>query len=197
MFLTMKTLVALLVVTLMSAVSAAAQTTPLFDGKSLSGWKVDGAAYWSVKDGVLIGQSDEQKRASTLWTEKTYTDFVYQTEFRFEGVTDSGVFLRHLDDQIQIGTSGSLKRDMTGSPYIGSKRKYPVEAQGVAALLKEGAWNTLRITAKGGLYTIELNGRQVLEYLSDTAIPSGPIGLQVHANLLMRIEYRNMTVTPL
>ena len=86
---------------------------------------------------------------------------------------------------------------MTGSPYIGSKRKYPVEAQGVAALLKEGAWNTLRITAKGGLYTIELNGRQVLEYLSDTAIPSGPIGLQVHANLLMRIEYRNMTVTPL
>lgn len=193
----MKTLLKTLVLVSLSTLLAHAKPEPLFDGKSLDGWRVDGAAYWTVKDGVLVGKSDEAKKGSILWTQKEYGDFVYETEFRFNGVTDSGVFLRHLDDQIQIGISGSLKRDRTGSPYIGTKRKYPVEAEGVAALLKEGVWNTFKITAKGSLYTVELNGKKVLEYTSDTAIAKGPIGLQVHANLLMTIEYRNMTVTPL
>lgn len=193
----MKTLLKTLVLVSLSTLLAHAKPEPLFDGKSLDGWRVDGAAYWTVKDGVLVGKSDEAKKGSILWTQKEFGDFVYETEFRFNGVTDSGVFLRHLDDQIQIGISGSLKRDMTGSPYIGTKRKYPVEAEGVAALLKEGVWNKFKITAKGSLYTVELNGKKVLEYTSDTAIAKGPIGLQVHANLLMTIEYRNMTVTPL
>lgn len=137
----MKTLLKTLVLVSLSTLLAHAKPEPLFDGKSLDGWRVDGAAYWTVKDGVLVGKSDEAKKGSILWTQKEYGDFVYETEFRFNGVTDSGVFLRHLDDQIQIGISGSLKRDMTGSPYIGTKRKYPVEAEGVAALLKEGVWN--------------------------------------------------------
>lgn len=169
----------------------------IFDGKTLDGWRIQDAAYWTVKDGILVGESDAKKRNSILWTEKEYTDFVFQADFRYNGIIDSGIFLRHEVDQIQIGISGSLKRDMTASPYISSKRKYPVEAEGVAELLKEGEWNTMKITAEGAVYTIELNGKKVLEYTSKTAIEKGPVGFQVHSGMLMKIEFRNITLASL
>lgn len=186
-----------LLLSFFAAASLQAAPQSLFDGKSLDGWRVQDSAYWTAKDGILIGESDEtpaKKKGSILWTTKDYKDFTFETEFRFSGKIDSGVFLRNFADQIQIGISGSLKRDMTGSPYIAPKGKYPVEAEGVAALLKEGDWNKLKITAKGPVYTVELNGKKVVEYTSDTAIEKGPIGFQVHPNVLMKIEYRDIKI---
>jgi hypothetical protein len=106
---------------------------------------------------------------------------------------DSGVFVREESEQIQIGISGSLKRDMTGAPYISGKG-YPVEGVGVAALLKPDDWNTMRIQAVGNVYTVTLNGKQILEYPSLTAAEKGPLGLQVHPNRDMKIEFRNILI---
>lgn len=184
-----RTLATLLAATLVSH----ADPAPLFDGKSLEGWKAKGADVWTAADGILIGTSNEKKQGSILWTEKEYTDFTVTCEFRFEGRIDSGVFLRHEKDQIQIGISGSLKRDMTASPYIPGKG-YPVEAKGVAELLKEGEWNTMKITAKGPAYSVELNGKEVMTYTSETAKEKGPIGLQMHPGVAMKIEFRNITL---
>lgn len=185
-----KSLACLLAATLISHAAPEA----IFDGKSLDGWKVKGPAPWTAKDGILTGTNDEKKKGSILWTEKEYTDFTFECAFRFEGSIDSGVFIRQENDQIQIGDSGSLKRDMTASPYIGSKRSYPVEAKGVAELLKEGEWNTMKIIAKGGKYSVELNGKHVMDYTSDTAKDKGPIGLQVHPNKEMTVEFKDITV---
>jgi hypothetical protein len=171
-----------------------AAAEPIFNGKDLTGWKVVGFPAWSVKDEILIGHNGPDKKASILWTEKAYSDFVFQTQFRYNGRIDSGVFLRQENDQIQIGISGSLKRDMTGSPYIASTRGYPVEAAGVAELLKEGEWNQMKITAVGKLYTVELNGKKVLEYSSETSLEKGPVGLQIHAGLDMKIEFREISL---
>lgn len=165
----------------------------IFDGKSLDGWKVKGAEVWTAKDGILTGTSNEKKQGSTLWTEKEYGDFVFECEFKFEGKVDSGIFLRHEKDQIQIGISGSLKRDMTASPYIPGKG-YPVEAKGVAEQLKEGEWNTMKITVKGNVYSVDLNGKHVMDYTSDTAIEKGSIGIQMHAGVKMVIDFRNITL---
>jgi len=183
-----KTLAALLAATLVCHAAPEA----IFDGKSLDGWMVKGPAPWTVEDGILVGKNDEQKKGSILWTEKEYTDFTFECEFRFTGRVDTGVFLRHENDQIQIGVSGSLKRDMTASPYIGSMGKYPVEAKGVAGLLKEGEWNKMKITVKGNVYSVDLNGKHVMDYTSDTAKDQGPIGVQVHPGLEMKIEFRNI-----
>jgi hypothetical protein len=181
------------------ATSLFSQAAPeaIFDGKTLTGWKAVGAAPWTVEDGVLVGQHDAKKKGSILWTEKEYTDFVMTFEFKFEGKIDSGVFLRHENDQIQIGISGSLKRDMTASPYIASTRGYPVEAKGVAELLKEGEWNKMKITAKGSVYTVELNGKEVMTYTSETAKDKGPLGLQVHPGKEMKISFRSITLEEL
>ena len=64
------------------------------------------------------------------WTEKEYKNFEMELGFRFiDGTIDSCIHLRN-SDQIQIGISGSLKRDMTCSPYIPGKG-YPVEAKNI------------------------------------------------------------------
>jgi len=185
-----KTLACLLAATIASHAAPEA----IFDGKSLAGWKTAGADVWTAADGVLTGTSNEKKQGSILWTEKEHTDFVFSCEFRFEGKIDSGVFLRHENDQIQIGTSGSLKRDMTASPYVASKKGYPVEAKGVAELLKEGEWNTMKITAKGAVYTVELNGKEVMTYTSESAKEKGPIGLQMHPGVAMKVDFRAITL---
>ncbi len=90
-----------------------------------------------------------------------------------------------------------MKRDMTGSPYIGSKGNYPVEAEGVAELLKKDDWNTMRVEARGDVYTVWLSGQQVLRYQSDSAIAKGPVGLQLHPNRDMQIDFRNIRLARL
>ena len=121
-----------------------------------------------------------------------------ELDFRMgsEGVVDSGVFLRNEREQVQIGISGSKKRDMTASPYISGKG-YPVEAEGVAELLKPHDWNTLRIRARGQTYTTWLNGKEVMNYTSETAVERGPIGLQLHPGRHMRIDFRAIRLTEL
>ena len=185
-----------LTIAILFAASAFAQAAPqpIFDGKTLAGWKIDGAQAWTVEEGMILGQNDPKKKGSILWTEKEYTNFVFQCAFKYEGKIDSGVFLRHENDQIQIGISGSLKRDMTASPYIASKKGYPIEAKGVAELLKEGEWNTMKITAVGAVYTVELNGKEVMTYTSETAKDKGPVGLQVHPGKEMKILFRDITL---
>ncbi|MGI9545499.1 MAG: 3-keto-disaccharide hydrolase [Cyclobacteriaceae bacterium] len=166
---------------------------PIFNGKDLQGWAVpENNVWWIVEDGILYAKSDPEQKGSILWTENQYQDFVFQVDFRFgEGTVDSGVFLRTESEQLQIGESGSLKRDMTASPYISGKG-YPVEAEGVKELLKMNDWNNIKVKVEGDTYTSWLNGKQVMTYNSETAVDKGAIGLQVHPNRDMSIDFRNL-----
>ena len=165
----------------------------IFNGKNLNGWKApEGNIWWTAKDGILTAKSGPEKKGSILWTEGSYKNFIIQMDFKFgEGTIDSGIFLRTEKQQIQIGESGSLKRDMTCSPYIPGKG-YPVEAKNIKQLLKMDDWNTIKVKADGSVYTMWLNGEEVLTYDSDTAIEEGPVGLQLHPNRDMHIDFRNI-----
>lgn len=197
-----------------SVLGGTATAGELFNGKDLSGWKVPAKnLWWKVEDGAIVVENDPKKKGSILWTEKSFKDFEVAMEFKCGDDVDSGVFLRNEAQQIQIGVSGSLKRDMTGSPYIPG-HGYPVEAEeaegtkGVKGLLKFDEWNTLKIRAKGPKYTVWLNGTQVLDFDSanfetkkgkkpPTVPEEGPIGLQLHANKVMKIAFREITVKEL
>ena len=127
---------------------------------------------------------------------KKFRDFEMEFDFRFgEGTVDSGVHLR-TQDQIQIGISGSLKRDMTCSPYIPGKG-YPVEAKSVAKLLKAKDWNHMKIRAIGPKYTVWLQGKEVMNYESSSAKPEGPVGIQLHGNRNMGIDYKGIVLKEL
>ena len=176
------------------------QPAPIFNGKDLVGWAVpkgnEAAGWYKAVDGVLKIQNGPKKKGSILWTKKKYRDFIMQFEFRFgEGVVDSGVHVRNAD-QIQIGISGSLKRDMTCSPYIPGKG-YPVEAKNIKKLLKPKGWNKMMIQAIGKEYKVWLQGELVMTYSSASAIAEGPIGIQLHGNRVMSIDYRKLTVAVL
>jgi Domain of Unknown Function (DUF1080) len=170
----------------------------IFNGKSLKGWKApENNIWWTASKGILFVKSSPEKKGSNLWTEKSYENFLFQCDFMMgDGTVDSGVFLRSENDQIQIGISGSLKRDLTGSPYI-PKLRYPVEAKGVQEILKPKDWNTMKIKMVDKTYTVWLNGIEVMTYASEAIPASGPIGLQLHPGNDMSISYRNIVVAKL
>lgn len=169
----------------------------IFNGENLNGWKVpqgnEKAGWYHAINNVLEIRSGPKKKGSVLWTEKEYENFEMVLEFRFIGGTiDSGIHLRN-SDQIQIGISGSLKRDMTCSPYIPGKG-YPVEAKNIQKLLKLKGWNQMKIRAVGPKYTVWLQGQEVMNYESGSAKKAGPIGIQLHGSRSMKIDFRNLSI---
>ena len=169
----------------------------IFNGKNLKGWVAPANnTWWMAGKGILFVKSGPDKKGSILWTEKKYKDFINETDFLMgDGVVDSGIFLRSENDQIQIGISGSLKRDLTASPYI-PKKGYPVEAK-VKDILKLKDWNTMKVKVTGKSYTVWLNGVEVMNYTSEKIVDEGPVGLQLHPGNEMSISYRNIRLAEL
>jgi len=165
---------------------------PIFNGKDLSGWTANVEACWQVKDGILHAANDPEQKGDILQTEKSYRNFVVQADFKFgSGRIDTGIFLRDTKEQIQIGESGSLKRDMTALPYIPGKG-YPIQVETGTKALKLDDWNTIKVQVIGKTYTTWLNGTEVMTYESETIIPAGPIGIQVHPKREMSVDFRNI-----
>lgn len=175
---------------------AEADMEALFDGSDLEHWQVpDDNIWWTIEGESLWAKSDPEQKGSILWTKKKYYDFVVQMDFKFgEGTIDSGIFMRGDDEknpQIQIGISGSLKRDMTASPYV-PKSGYPVEAEGIKELLKMDDWNTIKAKAVSNTYKVWLNGKEVMNYTLENANLEGPIGIQLHPGRDMSIQFKNI-----
>ena len=169
----------------------------LFNGKTLESWKIPDGGEWTVKNGKIIAKNNPEKKGSILWTNESYNDFVVQLDFKMiSGNIDSGIFMRGEDKnnpQIQIGTSGSLKRDMTGSPYVPGA-SYPVEAKNVNKLLRLKGWNTIKARAVNNKYTVWLNGEEVMNYTMDNANLQGPVGLQLHPGREMEIHFKKIVL---
>jgi len=205
-------LLAALAAFVVSASAADVKLESAFNGKDLAGWKTSGPdAFWTAADGVLAGENKDSfkdyKKGNMLYTEKSYQDVVIECEVRFSGEIDSGIMVRKdaagkKDIQMQIGVSRSLKKDMTGAFYCTIPGSKPVKAgypeagwaPKVATLWKSGEWNKIRFQAKGDTYTVSINGEQVSRYV-DAAYPqAGPIGLQVHGGVKMKVEFRNIAI---
>lgn len=177
------------------------QFVPLFNGKDLTNFQSDCAApFWRVEDGVLIGENDATKAGHYLWTEKDYGDFVLEFDARWQGTTqrgvDSGIEMRKPHLQLQLGTSGSLRVDMTGSFYAAG-RGYPKAGRATNAkklLNPEGTWNHFRIQARGTTFSCWINGKKASEYTDPKYAAAGPIGLQIHRGVVMKCEFRNMQI---
>lgn len=180
---------------MISVIGNAQSWSSLLHKNSLSGWLVPENNIWyNVNKGVLHIQSGPDKKGSILWTEKKYKNFKIQLHFKMgNGTVDSGVFLRGENDQIQIGISGSLKRDMTASPYI-PKLRYPIEAKNISVILKPKEWNSMEIEVIDKTYSVILNKKRVMTYTSDEIPSEGPIGLQLHPGNEMSIDYKKIKI---
>ena len=86
---------------------------------------------------------------------------------------------------------------MTGSYYIGH---YPKEGQAknFKELMKpEGEFNHFRIQAKGDTFTCWINGKQASQYTNKKYTGAAPIAFQIHKNVKMTCEFKNIRIAKL
>ena len=180
---------------------------PLFDGKTLEGWKTTGN--WVVnKKGVVTlkprpGETGWQRFDAYLMTEKKYKDFVLDLEFKIEKEGNSGAFFRVGDPLQPVSTGIEVQiLDTHGLENPGNHDCGGVI--GTAAPTKNmskpaGEWNRYTITCKGSHLTVVLNGEQIIDIQLDAGAMKdrpleGHIGFQDEAK---RVWYRNVRIKEL
>jgi hypothetical protein len=181
--------------------SVSAQVS-LFDGKSLNGWECNPAERledWKVVGNEIVGANPHEK-GSILWTTKKFSNFDLSLEYITEtDKYDTGVFLKGESHQVQIGISGSLKKDMTGCIYApkDNKGSYPAQTDKIDKFHKVGDWNVMRITVVGKKIQTFLNGEPFVDYEGIVIPDVGPIGLQLHPGVNMKVRFRNISIKEL
>jgi len=188
-----------------SGVAEDPKLQPLFNGSDLTNFKAEGASeFWRVENDILVGENNAEKKGHYLWTEKSYRDFMLEFDVRWKAQTDrgvdTGIEMRKPKIQLQLGVSGSLRVDMTGSFYTGGKPAYPDSGQAREAkrlMRPEGEWNTIRIQAKGDTFTCWINNEKASEYTDPNFSGAAPLGLQIHGGVEMKCEYRNVKIAEL
>lgn len=194
-----------------SSAGWAGDAVPLFDGKSLQGWKqLGGAADYRVVDGVIVGTTRPDTPNSFLVTEKNYSDFILEFEVRQDvGPTNSGVQFRSLSTaDFQNGRVRGYQTDIDPSPRQWSGSLYDEAQRGwlytaelnppSKALYKYGEWNRYRVEAMGPRLRVWINDGAAADVI-DGVIPEGFIGLQVHSingaeEAGRTVSWRNITV---
>lgn len=168
---------------------------PLFDGKTLQGWKsVGGDAPYSVEGDAIVGRMTKGTPNSFLITEKEYGDFILELDIKLEGdKTNSGIQTRsHLDQNANNGKGRVYGRQVEIDPsarswsagiYDEARRGwlYPLDLNEKAkTAYKQNEYNHIRIEAIGNETRSWINGIPAA-YVIDTVDASGFIGLQVHS----------------
>ena len=166
--------------------AGAGKWVPLFNGKDLSGWAVMNNAKFSVTNGVI------HLDRSTGWlrTEKEYTDFVVEAEWRaLETNYNSGFYIRP---------------GLVGNPYPTNAFQVNLKETALGQLLwgkietqasktppfPLNQWVTFRMEARGKTLTLDVNGVRAWEF-TGLDVDRGYIGIQAENKLM---EFRNVRV---
>ncbi len=194
----------------------AADPMPLFDGKTLEGFRqIGGKASFEVVDGSILGGTIPNQPNSFLRTEREYGDFILEYEFKIDERLNSGVQIRSLSIpeyrngvvhgyQIEIDPDVARGRLWTAGIYDESRRGWlaPIENNPAArAAFKPNDWNHIRVEAIGDSIKTWLNGVPAAD-LVDSMTLSGFIALQVHGignrqDGPFHVAWRNLNITDL
>jgi unsaturated rhamnogalacturonyl hydrolase len=161
----------------------------LFNGRDLSGWV-------SMNDGVFIATNSNirlVKGHGWLRTERQYTNFVFEAEWRALHTNyNSGFFLRAGLDGKPFPTDVwqvNLKETSLGSLLKGS----PTVQPSTSPSLPINQWFTFRMDARGNKLILDINGRRAWEFNQFDA-PYGYLGLQAEGHAF---DFRNLRVRDL
>ena len=185
---------------------------PLFDGKTLEGWK--NPYKWGEAKAVDGEIHLIANQKFFLVTEKTYANFVFEGEVHLpEGQANSGFMFRayaepgkvfgyqsEVDGDPKRGWSGGFydegRRQWFISPIKGDKASEEAFKKRAGDTFKRDEWNTYRITCKGNKITIEVNG-VVTTDAEDGMDASGVIGIQHHGEKGQTYRFRNLRIKEL
>lgn len=157
-------------------------TKPLFDGKTLDGWKVNAAdpkrnaSKFEVTD---KGELRVTNGPGDLHTEKAFADFVLQFECKTNGdALNSGIFFRCIPEQYQNGYEAQIQNafkdgDRTKPADFGTGAIYRrVPARKVVSNDKE--WFAMTVIAHGAHISTWVNGFQVVDWTDDRKPDDNP-----------------------
>jgi hypothetical protein len=168
------------------------QSTPLFNGKDLKGWKqVNGNAKYEVVKGEIVGTTVFNEPNSFLITEQIFGDFILELEFKLGAPMNSGIqFRSESKPEYQNGRVHGYQMEIDPSPrawtggiYDEARRDwlYPLEYNIAAkTAYKSNDWNKARIECIGNEMRTWINGVATGHVVDDLA-SKGFIALQVHS----------------
>jgi len=187
-------------VALLFSVVVLAQEQSLFNGKDLSGWTIYGTEKWYVEDGLLVSESGPDAQYGYLATDKHYKDFVLTLEFFQEADGNSGVFIRSTVDGTKVSgwqVEVAPKGHHTGGVYESYGRGWLIKPSAEKeSVLKEGAWNKMKIQLSGDELTSWLNGVEMVSIKDDKiGAGEGSIALQIHDGGGIKVKWRNIKIT--
>jgi hypothetical protein len=202
--------IALLLVALASAHAQEKGFTSLFNGKDLTGWKVnENVATFSVQDGAIVAHGqrshcfyvgdfhnhqfkDFELKVDVMTRPKANGGIYIETQFQDKSWPEKGF-------EVQVNNTYPNDPRKTGSLY---------EVQDVGAdLVKDNEWFTEHIIAKGNTITVNVNGKQVVHWtqppdwagtkdFAGRRIGPGTIALQGH-DPGSTVYYKNIRIKPL
>ncbi len=170
---------------------------PIFDGKTLDGWKAPDMTCWSVQDGAITatGTPDHPVTANQflVWQFGELDDFELKLQFRIQGgpEANSGIQFRSRipQDGHAIGYQADIDRkgDYVGALYDEQGRgmlaprgeKITLAADGkrlsesigdpqeLFKAFKPDDWNEYHILAQGPHITLNINGRTTAELMDN------------------------------
>jgi len=203
---------AALLLAVLPAVAADDGFTPLFDGKTMTGWK---NPYEWGKIEVVDGEihlTGEKK--FFVITEKNYGDFVFEGDvFLPPGKANSGFIFRGIVEPgkvygYQAEVDGDPIRKWSGGLYDEGRRKWfisPIKGDKASEdafrarageTFKRNDWNTYRITCQGKKLKIEVNG-VVTTDVEDDLDATGVIAIQHHGEKGATYKFRNLRIKEL
>lgn len=200
------TVIALLIVPF-AICAAAANSTPLFDGKTFEGWEGDHSVF-RIEDGAIVGGSLKEKVAHNafLCTKKQYGDFELHVTFKLLGESpNAGVQFRtkKIPNNFEVsGFQADMGQEYWGCLYDESRRNKvlagPDKAE-LAKVLKPNDWNEYVIRAEGNYIQLWLNGMKTVDYTEtdDSIAKSGIIALQIHGGAPSEAWYKDIQLVDL
>lgn len=197
----------------------------LFNGKDLTGWKkVNGTGAFKVDEGSILGYGENIKGNTFLRTDKTYSDFEFSYEFKFDSLKgNSGLQFRSNQKNgngrvygYQCEASNTKERVMSAGIYDEARRgwlfpkknmKDAVLKKAWDAFNKEGqslfkwdGWNEYKIRCVGNHIQTWLNGELRADFHDTDAehdTRNGFFALQVHGGASCAVRWRNIKVKEL
>ncbi|MFA6240799.1 MAG: DUF1080 domain-containing protein [Candidatus Hydrogenedentales bacterium] len=184
--------------------SKKAESKPLFDGKTFSGWEGD-LAVFRVEDGAIVGGSLKAPvaRNEFLCTAESYGDFELTLKVKLLGKdANAGIQLRSKrisNDFEMIGYQADMGQNYWGCLYDESRRKKVLTGptpEVIQKTVKQEDWNDYRIRCEGRHIQLWLNGTQTVDYTEpDESIEQkGLIALQIHGGPPSEAWYKDVRI---
>ncbi|MES2595061.1 MAG: PVC-type heme-binding CxxCH protein [Verrucomicrobiota bacterium] len=195
---------------LILSTALAADTLPLFDGKTFAGWEGETSKVWRIQDGAIYGGTLEgNPQNEFLATKKKYRNFRISLEYKLEGTegfVNGGVQFRSLrikePPNEMIGYQADIGAGYSGCLYDESRRKTmlskPAEEL-IKSAEKPGEWNKHEIKVEDQRIQIFVNGVRTVDYTErESGIEmKGHIALQIHGKCKAVIAFRNIQIEEL